>query len=106
MTKNPKKAIEVGQVMLSYVKGTPGDLHYTGKVRQVWGARGQLKIPRHGNMIEVFDDIAYGTGSGHRSMQGLAIYFAGAPIAWQSSSQPFVTHSTAEAENWRRAARP
>ena len=98
MTKNPKKAIEVGQMLLSYVKGTPGDLHYTGKVHQLWGARGQLKIPRHGKLIEVFADIAYGTGSGHRSMQGLAIFFAGAPIAWQSSSQPFVTHSTAEAE--------
>ena len=28
-------------------------------------------------MIEVFADIAYGTGSGHRSVQGLAIYVAG-----------------------------
>ena len=98
MTKNPRKAIEVGQMLLSYVKGTPGDLQYTGKVHQLWGARGQLKIPRHGKLIEVFADIAYGTGSGHRSMQGLATFFAGAPIAWQSSSQPFVTHSTAEAE--------
>ena len=98
MTRNPKKAVEVAHTLLAYIKGTPGDLHYTGQVHQVWGARGQLKIPRHGKLIEVYADIAYGTGSGHRSSQGLAIYFAGAPIAWQSSSQPFVTHSTAEAE--------
>lgn len=98
MTKNPKKAIEVAHTLLSYVKGNPGDLHYTGKVHKVWGARGQLKVARHNKLIEVFADIAYGTGSGHRSAQGLAIYFGGVPIAWQSSSQPFTTHSTAEAE--------
>ena len=49
-------------------------------------------------LIEVFADIAYGTGSGYKSIQGLVICFGGSPIAWQSSSQPFVTHSTAEAE--------
>lgn len=64
----------------------------------MWGARGQLKIPRREKPIEVFADIAYGAGSGHRSAQGLVIYFGGAPISWQSSSQPFVTHSTAESE--------
>ena len=46
----------------------------------------------------MFADIAYGTGSGYKSIQGLVICFGGSPIAWQSSSQPFVTHSTAEAE--------
>ena len=98
VTRNPRKAIEIAHVLLTYVKGNPGDLHYTGALHNMWGVRGQLKIPRHSKLIEVFADIAYGTGSGHRSVQGLAVYFAGAPIAWQSSSQPFVTHSTAEAE--------
>lgn len=64
----------------------------------MWGARGQLKIPKHEKLIEVFADIAYGAGSGHRSVQGLAVYFAGVPMSWQSSSQPFVTHGAAEAE--------
>ena len=36
--------------------------------------------------------------TGHRSVQGLVVSLAGAPIAWQSSTQPFVTHSTAESE--------
>ena len=49
-------------------------------------------------LLEVFADIAYSTGSGYKSIQGLVICFGGSPIAWQSSSQPFVTHSTAEAE--------
>ena len=46
MTRNPKKAVEVAHTLLAYVKGAPGDLHYTGQVHQIWGARGQLKIPR------------------------------------------------------------
>lgn len=46
MTKNPKKVIEVAQALLSYIKGTPGDLHYTGKVHSIWGARGTRKGDR------------------------------------------------------------
>ena len=53
---------------------------------------------RHEKLIEVFADIAYGASSSFRSIQGLVICFAGAPISWQSSTQPFITHSTAEAE--------
>ena len=37
-------------------------------------------------------------GSNHRSVQGLVICYAGVPVAWQCNQQPFVTHSTAEAE--------
>ena len=98
VTRNPAKAIEIGQSLLAYVKGTPGDLHYPQKIKKKWGSRDQLKIQRHEGLLEVFADIAYGTGSNHRSVQGLVICFAGAPVAWQSATQPFVTHSTAEAE--------
>lgn len=68
------------------------------EVKDKWGSRNQLKVQRHGNLLEVFADIAYGSGTGHRSIQGLVLCMAGSPIAWQSSTQPFVTHSTAEAE--------
>ena len=98
MTKNPAKAIEIGHVLLAYVKGNPGDLHYAREIQRKWGARDQLKIQRHEKLLEVFADIAYGASSSFRSIQGLVICFAGAPISWQSSTQPFITHSTAEAE--------
>eukprot|EP00435_Cladocopium_sp_Y103_P007278 s1855_g2.t1 len=68
-----------------------------------WGERGQLKFQRSQHSIEVFSDIAYAAGSNHRSVQGIAVFFAGSPVAWQSSQQPFVTHSTAEAELVGRA---
>ena len=69
--KNPRKAIEIAHVLLSYVKGNPGKLHYARKVKNLWGARGQLKIPRREKLIEVFADIAYSTGSGHIGTGGL-----------------------------------
>ena len=35
------------------------------------GARGQLKVARHEKLLEVFADIAYGSGTGHRSVTRL-----------------------------------
>ena len=98
VTRNPAKAIEIGHGLLAYVKGNPGGLHYPKDIKNKWGARDQLKAQRHDRLLEVFADIAYGTGTGYKSVQGLVLCFAGAPIAWQSSTQPFVRHSTAEAE--------
>ena len=85
--------------LMEYLKGNPGSLHYTADIpTEPFGKKGQLKVARSTKTLEVFADIAYSAGSRHRSVQGLAIYFAGCPIAWQTSLQPFVTHSTAESE--------
>lgn len=66
--------------------------------RRSLGERSQLKIARSVKLLEVFSDIAYGTGSCGRIFQGMTIFFAGAIISWQTAVQPFVTHSTAESE--------
>ena len=63
-----------------------------------WGERSQLKMQRNNRSIEIFSDIAYAAGVGHKSIQGVAVFFAGSAVAWQSSQQPFTTHSTAESE--------
>ena len=98
-TKNPAKAIEVGMNVMAYIRGNPGGLRYPSEApKEIWGERSQLKIARSVKLLEVFSDIAYGTGSRGRSIQGMAIYFAGAIICWQTTAQPFVTHSTAESE--------
>lgn len=99
VTRNPRKAVEIGQSMLRYIKHQKGGLHYPrGPLHGPWGARGQLKVERHEKLLEVCSDISYGAGSGFRSVQGIVILLSGAPIAWSCSQQPFVTHSTAEAE--------
>ena len=98
-TKNPVKAIEVATVLMKYIKSMPGGLHYPcGVPDGEWGSRGQLKVSRHGRLLEVFADISFGAGNKFRSLQGLAVFFAGCVVAWQSSQQAFVCHSTAEAE--------
>ena len=91
-TKNPLKSIEVSNAVMQYIHGNPGGLHYPRDVpKEKWGKRNQLKVERHNDLLEVFSDISFGAGSKHRSLQGLIVFFAGVPIAWQSSQQPFVT---------------
>ena len=98
-TKNPLKSIKISTAVMCYVCGVRGGLHYSSSVPENdWGKRQQLHVKRHDRLLEVFSDIAFGVGSRHRSLQGLIVYFAGSPIAWASSQQPFVTYSTAEAE--------
>eukprot|EP00435_Cladocopium_sp_Y103_P068514 s1206_g31.t1 len=98
-TKNPLKSIEISTAVMNYIHGVQGGLHYAGTVPENdWGKRQQLKVRRHDRLLEVFSDIAFGVGSRHRSLQGLFVYFAGSPVAWGASQQPFVTYSTAEAE--------
>ena len=98
-TRNPVRAVEIGMNLMEYVKGNPGGLLYpNGVPGNVWGEREQLKIARHPRLLEVMADIAFGTGTKHRSIQGIATFFGGCIISWNSSIQPFVTHSTAESE--------
>ena len=98
-TKNPAKSIEIGMTVMAYIHGNPGGLHYPkGVPEEVWGDKHQLKIARNVKLLEVFSDIAYGTGSRGRSVQGIAIFFGGCIISWQTTVQPFVTHSTAKSE--------
>ena len=99
MTKAPVKATQIGTTLMKYVKGNPGvGVRYTTNVPDDWGAHGQLKVKRSDLLLEIFCDIAYSAGSGHRSVQGIVVCLGGQPICWQTSQQPFVTHSTAEAE--------
>ena len=98
-TKNPKRSSEIATIIMQYVKGMPGGLHYTKDVpTDKWGTRGQLKVARHTSLLEIFSEHAFGAGTKNRSIQGLAIYFGGCLISWQTTVQPFATFSTAESE--------
>ena len=99
MTRAPTRAVAIGNTIMKYVKGNPGiGLHYTAMVPDDWGAHGQLKVKRSDLLLEVFCDIAYPAGTGHRFIQGIVVCLGGQPMCWQTNTQPFVTHSTAEAE--------
>ena len=97
--KKPVKAIEIGYVLLKYIKGNPSGMHFARTIPGgEWGHRNQLKAKRHQKMLEVFSDISYGASADHRSIQGMVVCYGGVPIAWQCAVQPFVALSTAEAE--------
>ena len=99
VSKNPAKSMSIGRALLAYINGNPGGLHYPREVPHGhWGARQHLKVARHQKLLEVYSDIAYAAGSNHRSIQGLVLFLGGCPIGWQTSQQPFITHSTAESE--------
>lgn len=99
VTRNPRKAIEIARTLMEYVRYNPNGLHYKAKwENDSWGRRQQLKVRRHARLLEVFSDIAYGTGPGNRSIHGLFVFLGGSPIGWQCSTQPFVCQSTAESE--------
>ena len=98
-TKRPLVALEVGKALMKYLKGNKGGLvygdpHYNG----AWGARDQLMVKRHERLLEVFSDISFATAANFKSTGGAAIFYGGALVAWSSSTQPFITQSTAEAE--------
>ena len=81
---------------MAYIKGNPGGLRYPSNApEKIWEERGQLKISRNVKLLEVFSDIGFGTGSSGRSMQGMAIFFGGLVISWQTTVQlhPFTAES-------------
>ena len=90
-TKRPEAGLEVGKALMKYVKGTQGGLVY-GKADYndgAWGARDQLMVKRHEQLLEVFSDISFATAANFKSTGGAAIFYGGALVAWSSSTQPF-----------------
>ena len=95
--KFPRQVVDIGIALLKYVNATSKEgLQYMKA--SGWGARDHLSVKRHDRLLEVFSDISYGTARDHKSVQGILVYFAGSPVACETTKQPFVAQSTAEAE--------
>ena len=76
-TKNPKRSIEIATIIMQYVEGMPGGLHYTKDVpTDKWGTRGQLKVVRHASLLEICSDIAFGVGTKMAVFKGLPFFWA------------------------------
>lgn len=73
-------------------------LYYGEDAGPEWGLWQQLAVERTKNLVEVHTDISYANAEGHRSTHGVIALYAGAPIMWSTSRQPFAVASTAEAE--------
>lgn len=97
--KKPKLTIANGHSIIRYLQAKSGGLVYAkASWNGDWGPRQQLLAKRHDHLLEVYSDVSFAAATGWKSTTGVAIYVAGAIVAWMTSSQPFVTQSTAEAE--------
>lgn len=54
-----------------------------------WGLLQQLAVERTKNLVEVHTHISCVHAEGHRSTQGVIALYAGAPIMWSTTRQPF-----------------
>ena len=97
LSKNPKWVKNLGNCVLEYLAATPT----RGLIYEPCGLdRGPLNnlpIARHEELIEAYADISFAPQGG-RSCQGIVLFYAGSPIQWEASRQPFCAMSTAEAE--------
>ena len=97
--KKPKLTIANGHSIIRYLQAKSGGLVYAkASWNGDWGPRQQLLAKRHDHLLEVYSDVSFAAATGWKSTTGVSIYVAGAIVAWMTSSQPFVTQSTAEAE--------
>lgn len=84
-TKSPLKSIEISTVVMQYVRGHPGGLHYPRGVPEETCEKPAEGGETWQSARDLFRYLFAGAGSRHRSLQGLAAFFAGAIVAWQSS---------------------
>ena len=97
-TKAPLRVKEWGVHALKYVSSTLSlGLEFREYPGPNFGSKNQLAVPREPRYLEVYSDASHSPGGG-RSTQSTLIIWRGALVAWETSRQPFVTLSSAEAE--------
>ena len=93
--KAPSIVIENAYQVLRYLHGTADLwLEYQRPSDSSWV---DTPVPRTLNTLELFTDASHAPGGG-RSCQAIVVLWGGNMICWESSRQPFVTLSSAEAE--------
>ncbi|CAK9023761.1 unnamed protein product [Durusdinium trenchii] len=83
--KRPKAVVKIGEEVLKYLAGTPTLGLYYGAVEEIsgHGEHHQLPIKRGRRTMEAHYDAAFAPGGG-KSMTGLIVKYAGAPVFWAS----------------------
>ena len=98
--RKPRTVTSMAKHVLKYLNRTKDfALWYTPCKAEDWGENNVLHLQRSMHRLEVYCDSSFGLEhEGGRSVQGTLIEWAGSPIQWSSSRQPFVAASTGEAE--------
>ena len=93
--------LRLGNELLKYLAGTVNHgLHYVRCEEQPpFGESEHLPERRSINQLEIYTDSSFALEPElHKSIIGMTVYLAGAPVLWLSGRQPFATSSTTEAE--------
>ena len=97
-TKAPLQVKQWGLQALRYASSTMElGLEFRRDVGPSFGSKGQLAVPREPRYLELYSDASHAPNGG-RSTQATVAVWRGALILWETSRQPFVTLSSAEAE--------
>jgi hypothetical protein len=107
LSNTSRPDISFATATLGQVSHAPTKQHLKQARRVLQYLRGTLNLgivfthpsdPTHVNKVTAYVDASYADSEGFRSQTGFAIMYNGAPIAWTSRTQRFVTTSSQEAE--------
>ena len=96
--RRPKGVIRIGEEVRKYLNGTKDEgLLYLPLKEGDHGPQGLQHRAKQRESVEVFCDASFGSNQ-FKSTSGFVAYYAGCPVFWLTSRQPFIALSTAEAE--------
>ena len=97
-TKAPLQVKQWGLQALRYAGSTVElGLEFRRDAGPSFGSKDQLAVPREPRYLELYSDASHAPNGG-RSTQATVAVWRGALVLWETSRQPFVTLSSAEAE--------
>ena len=97
VSKYPQWVLQVGESVLEFLHNTADQGLVYSPCQPSRGSDGQMPIQRHERLIETYSDISFAPQGG-RSCQAVIGMYAGAPLMWESTKQPFTAFSTTESE--------
>ena len=96
-SKRPVQVIKIGKQIRTHLKETLDEVLVMSA--EDGGNRENVNSDEKASIrtVDVYTDASYGS-SELKSISGAAVFVGGTPVGWQTTRQPFITLSTAEAE--------
>ena len=96
-SKRPKQVIQIGRQLRAHLRETVEEVLVMTADAGTRGAELESREEAMIQNVDIYTDASYGS-SELKSISGVAVFVGGTPVGWQTTRQPFVTLSTAEAE--------
>ena len=96
-SKRPKQVIKIGRQLRAHLRETVGEVLVMTADAETDGDEIKGSEEHMIQNVDIYTDASYGS-SELKNISGVAVFVGGTPVGWQTTRQPFVTLSTAEAE--------